>query len=76
MSIYSSGVAYYLLLFLGFLEGLQPRNDRDILLKELTLVELQKSASYGAAFLGAKAAGSRLNMDFASQYKSFYTLKL
>lgn len=41
---------------LGFLEGITPTASDKVNLKEFTLMELKKNASYGAAYLGAKKA--------------------
>ena len=58
---------------LGFVEGLKPRSEKDVLIKELTLVHLHEPASIGAALLGAKKTGHKLPVDYSAMADSFYT---
>lgn len=46
----------------GFINGLLPRNDKDIQLNEITLLFLKESssASFGAAYIGASKLGLTL----------------
>lgn len=56
----------------GFLEGIQPRNDKDIKIKEFTLMTLEKPGTYGAAYLGAKAADAKIHTDFSKNATVLY----
>ena len=48
--------------FLGFLEGITPTSKDKIQVKEFTLMELKKPATYGAAYLGAKRANVNIKV--------------
>ena len=48
--------------FLGFLEGITPTSQDKIQVKEFTLMELKKPATYGAAYLGAKKANVNIKV--------------
>jgi len=56
----------------GFLEGMQPRNDRDVEIAEYTMVQLNVGMATGAAYLGAKEAGWRLPRNFQNNVIKFY----
>jgi len=60
----------------GFLEGLQPRNNKDVRITEITLQKLGKPASYGAAYLGAKAAGLPFDINYSENSEVFFHTKL
>ena len=59
----------------GFLEGLSARSGEAPLVPEVTLLDLKKPASYGAAFLGAKRADYRLPLDFSANATVFFNHK-
>lgn len=60
----------------GFLSGLQPRNNTDVKLHEITLMKCLKPATMGAAYLASQTAGIQLAMDFAANVDVFYSAKL
>ena len=58
---------------LGFLKGITPTNSDKIQVKEFTLMELKKPATYGAAYLGAKKANVNVQVRLSSSFLKFIT---
>jgi N-acetylglucosamine kinase len=56
----------------GFIEGMRPRNNNDIKIKEITLVSLSKPGTYGAAYLGAKVAGINIPVDYSANAQTIF----
>jgi len=56
----------------GFVEGLSSSGHGGVKLDKLTLLTLNKPASFGAVYLGAKKAGFCLPVDFAKNATIFY----
>jgi len=59
----------------GFIDGLHPRTVADVKIDEITLLTLNKPASFGAAYLGARNAGFKLPIDFAENATAFFHYK-
>ncbi|XP_064600875.1 LOW QUALITY PROTEIN: N-acetyl-D-glucosamine kinase-like [Liolophura sinensis] len=55
----------------GFFKALKPRNDQDVKITEISLLELQQNGAVGAAALGAKHAGYQLPLDYKANSKTF-----
>lgn len=60
----------------GFLEGLKPGTGEPSLIHEVRLSQLKKPCTLGAAYLGAKDAGTQLPLDFSTHSHTFFTHKL
>ncbi len=58
--------------FSGFLEGIRGTENDTVRIKEFSLLELKKSAMYGAAYLGAKEAGVNIQVDSSANATIFY----
>ncbi|XP_070540467.1 N-acetyl-D-glucosamine kinase-like [Ptychodera flava] len=56
----------------GFLEGLRPRNDKDIDIEEISLLDLKESPAVGAAVIGARDSGSQLNINYEKNVNVFF----
>ncbi len=61
-----------LLLFAGFLEGVRPRCESDVSIKEITLLHPIAQACRGAAYLAAQAANLPINVDYSKNSKIFF----
>lgn len=61
----------FLFVISGFFRGLKPRNDKDVKITEISLLELQQNGAVGAAALGAKHSGYRLPVDYKANSKTF-----
>ncbi|CAH1257734.1 N-acetyl-D-glucosamine kinase-like isoform X1 [Branchiostoma lanceolatum] len=57
----------------GFLRGMLPRNDRDVTIKTITLLELKQSCAIGAANLGARSVGMKLPVKYADNATVFFS---
>jgi hypothetical protein len=57
---------------LGFIEGLRPRLDTSVKLREITLLTLNKPATYGAVYLGAQKAGVHLPANYTENATIFF----
>ncbi|KAK2155129.1 hypothetical protein LSH36_248g03060 [Paralvinella palmiformis] len=60
----------------GFKDGMSTGLKQTPIVTQVTLLQLQKSAAYGAAYLGAKCVGYRLPMDFKAGAKIFANIKI
>ena len=56
----------------GFMEGIAPRSDKDIKISEFMLVVLTQPGHYGAAYLGARAAGCKITADYSANVELLY----
>lgn len=72
LALYLYYIEYKTPYFAGFLKGLEPKYERDIHIKELTLREPIAKACRGAAYLAAKAAGVDINVDYDKNSKVLY----
>lgn len=59
----------------GFLQGIKPRNKKDVDIKELTLLKLLKPGHVGAAYLGARAVSHTIPADYSSNAEIFFHFK-
>ena len=60
----------------GFLEGVRPRKDGDIVMGELSLLTLTKPVTWGAANLSAKSTGHVLPADYSTHAEVFFHHKI
>ncbi|XP_065828538.1 N-acetyl-D-glucosamine kinase-like [Oscarella lobularis] len=56
----------------GFLEALYPNDGLGVTVKEFSLVRLTRSPAVGAALLGAKKAGEKLEVDYSENKEVMY----
>jgi len=56
----------------GFVECLSSCNHAGVKINKLTLLTLNRTAAYGAVYLGAKKASCHLPVDFAKNATAFY----
>ncbi|XP_077992249.1 N-acetyl-D-glucosamine kinase-like [Glandiceps talaboti] len=56
----------------GFLEGLKPRNEKDVEIEEISLLDLKESPAIGAAVIGAHDAGCKLNINYEANVDVFF----
>ncbi|XP_035673899.1 N-acetyl-D-glucosamine kinase-like isoform X3 [Branchiostoma floridae] len=57
----------------GFLRGMLPRNERDVAIKTITLLELKQSCAIGAANLGGRSIGKKLPVKYADNATVFFS---
>jgi N-acetylglucosamine kinase len=59
----------------GFKDGLRPRSDDNHKIQEITLLFLNKPATFGSAYLGVHAAGCQLPIDYTKNAIAFFHYK-
>ncbi|KAK7072908.1 hypothetical protein SK128_011241 [Halocaridina rubra] len=57
----------------GFVDGIQPRCDKDRVIPKFTLLRLAVTSALGAIYMGAHRAGYDLPRDYARNVRPFYT---